>query len=99
MLLHGWAPSRVRPLRLFFFTAGLYASVTVVESLMMAIASVVPNFLMGIIIGASIQGIFMLVSGYFRLPKDISKPVWRYSMSYISFHYWALQAQYQNVTM
>jgi len=38
-----------------FFTAGLYASVTVVESLMMAIASVVPNFLMGIIIGAGIQ--------------------------------------------
>ena len=79
-----------------FFTAGLYASVTVVESLMMAIASVVPNFLMGIIIGAGIQGIFMLVSGYFRLPKDISKPVWRYSMSYISFHYWVFQAQYQN---
>ena len=38
-----------------------------------------------------LQGIFMLVSGYFRLPKDIPKPVWRYPMSYISFHYWALQ--------
>nr|WDA53443.1 abc transporter g family member 11 [Erycina pusilla] len=79
-----------------FFVLCLYASVTVVESLMMAIASVVPNFLMGIILGAGIQGIFMLVSGYFRLPKDIPKPVWRYPMSYISFHYWALQGQYQN---
>ncbi|KAJ4844486.1 ABC transporter G member 11 [Turnera subulata] len=79
-----------------FFVLCLYASVTVVESLMMAIASIVPNFLMGIIIGAGIQGIFMLVSGYFRLPKDIPKPVWRYPMSYISFHYWALQGQYQN---
>ncbi|XP_058090203.1 ABC transporter G family member 11-like isoform X1 [Magnolia sinica] len=79
-----------------FFVLCLYASVTVVESLMMAIASVIPNFLMGIIIGAGIQGIFMLVSGYFRLPKDIPKPVWRYPMSYISFHYWALQGQYQN---
>ncbi|KAJ1702101.1 hypothetical protein LUZ63_001880 [Rhynchospora breviuscula] len=79
-----------------FFVLNLYASVTVVESLMMAIASVVPNFLMGIIIGAGIQGIFMLVSGYFRLPKDIPKPFWRYPMSYISFHYWALQGQYQN---
>ncbi|KAK9106253.1 hypothetical protein Syun_022264 [Stephania yunnanensis] len=39
-----------------FFVLCLYASVTVVESLMMAIASVVPNFLMGIIIGAGIQG-------------------------------------------
>ncbi|KAM1442678.1 hypothetical protein COP2_010523 [Malus domestica] len=79
-----------------FFVLCLYASVTVVESLMMAIASVVPNFLMGIIIGAGIQGIFMLVSGYFRLPNDIPKLVWRYPMSYISFHFWALQGQYQN---
>lgn len=79
-----------------FFVLCLYASVTVVESLMMAIASIVPNFLMGIIIGAGIQGIFMLVSGYFRLPNDIPKPVWRYPMSYISFHFWALQGQYQN---
>ncbi|MFS7936699.1 putative ABC-type xenobiotic transporter [Helianthus anomalus] len=77
-----------------FFVLCLYASVTVVESLMMAIASVVPNFLMGIIIGAGIQGIFMLVSGYFRLPNDIPKPVWRYPMSYISFHFWALQVQF-----
>ena len=38
-----------------FFVLDLYASVTVVESLMMAIASVIPNFLMGIIIGAGIQ--------------------------------------------
>lgn len=103
-----------------FFVLCLYASVTVVESLMMAIASIIPNFLMGIIIGAGIQvklnyiqlnlpnyqfvstlinleglinfqGIFMLVSGYFRLPNDIPKPVWRYPMSYISFHFWALQ--------
>ncbi|XP_061369448.1 ABC transporter G family member 11-like [Gastrolobium bilobum] len=79
-----------------FFVLCLYASVTVVESLMMAIASIVPNFLMGIIIGAGIQGIFMLVSGFFRLPHDIPKPVWRYPMSYISFHFWALQGQYQN---
>ncbi|KAK9697065.1 hypothetical protein RND81_08G012700 [Saponaria officinalis] len=79
-----------------FFVLCLYASVTVVESLMMAIASMVPNFLMGIITGAGIQGIFMLVSGYFRLPHDIPKPVWRYPMSYISFHFWALQGQYQN---
>ncbi|KAK4785584.1 hypothetical protein SAY86_002273 [Trapa natans] len=79
-----------------FFVLCLYSSVTVVESLMMAIASVIPNFLMGIIIGAGIQGIFMLVSGYFRLRKDIPKVFWRYPMSYISFHFWALQGQYQN---
>ncbi|MQL91996.1 hypothetical protein Taro_024611 [Colocasia esculenta] len=79
-----------------FFVLCLYASVTVVESLMMAIASVVPNFLLGLMIGAGIQGIFMLVSGHYRLPDDIPKPVWRYPLSYISFHYWALQAQSKN---
>lgn len=80
-----------------FFLLCLYASVTVVESLMMAIASVVPNFLMGIITGAGIQGVFMLVSGYFRLPHDIPKPFWRYPMSYISFHYWALQVTSRSI--
>eukprot|EP00249_Psilotum_nudum_P032001 c47085_g1_i1 orf=80-2188(-) len=79
-----------------FFTLGLYSSVMVVEAMMMAIASIVPNFLMGIIIGAGIQGIFMLVAGYFRLPGDIPKPVWRYPLSYLSFDFWALQGQYQN---
>ncbi|KAG0458757.1 hypothetical protein HPP92_021885 [Vanilla planifolia] len=32
----------------------------------------------------------------YGLPKDIPKPIWRYPMSYISFHYWALQGQYKN---
>lgn len=44
-----------------FFVLCLYASVTVVESLMMAIASIVPNFLMGIIIGAGIQACISLL--------------------------------------
>ncbi|CAA6669549.1 unnamed protein product [Spirodela intermedia] len=81
-----------------FFVLGLYASITVVESLMMVVATFVPNFLMGLMIGAGIQslmfrgpGIFMLVSGHYRLPQDLPKPVWKYPLSYISFHFWALQ--------
>ncbi|XP_017439417.2 ABC transporter G family member 11 [Vigna angularis] len=94
----------------------------------MAIASIVPNFLMGIIIRAGIQVCIKLHpsktmpsfplnhhskfnrlhhsfinfcllfnSGSTKwLPHDIPKPVWRYPMSYISFHFWALQGQYQN---
>lgn len=50
-----------------FFVLCLYASVTVVESLMMAIASIVPNFLMGIIIGAGIQVIICLQKLLFNL--------------------------------
>jgi hypothetical protein len=37
------------------------------------------------------QGIFLLVAGFFRLPKDLPKAVWRYPMSYIGFHMYALQ--------
>ncbi|MCO5612117.1 hypothetical protein L7F22_066379 [Adiantum nelumboides] len=79
-----------------FFVIGLFGCVGVVESLMMAVASVVPNFLMGIITGAGILGVFMLVAGFFRLPNDLPKVIWRYPMSYISFNYWALQGQYKN---
>ncbi|KAM3322508.1 hypothetical protein P3S67_003659 [Capsicum chacoense] len=63
---------------------------------MMAIASVVPNFLMGIVIGAGILGISMVVSGFFRLPHDIPKRFWRYPVSYMTFHFWAVQGQYKN---
>ncbi|KAJ7546677.1 hypothetical protein O6H91_08G050300 [Diphasiastrum complanatum] len=79
-----------------YFILCLYASVTVVESLMMAVASVVPNFLMGIILGAGIQGVFMLVAGFFRLPGNLPKPLWRYPVSYMSFHMFSLQGMYQN---
>ena len=33
----------------------------------------------------------MLVAGYFRLPGDIPKPVWKYPVTYMSFDFWALQ--------
>ncbi|KAK4370784.1 hypothetical protein RND71_010259 [Anisodus tanguticus] len=79
--------------RYLFFVLDLYASVTVVESLMMVIASVVHNFLMGIVIEAGIQGIFMVVSWFFRLPHDIPKPVWRYPVSYITFDFWVIQIE------
>eukprot|EP01018_Ginkgo_biloba_P012579 Gb_34149 [translate_table: standard] len=79
-----------------FFVLNLFACMGVVESLMMTVATVVPNFLMGIITGAGILGIYMLVAGFFRFMDDLPKPVWRYPMSYISFNSWALQGQYKN---
>ncbi|KAL3696596.1 hypothetical protein R1sor_010672 [Riccia sorocarpa] len=41
--------------RFAYFVLALFASLMVVESLMMAVASLVPNFLLGIVTGASIQ--------------------------------------------
>ncbi|KAL3686713.1 hypothetical protein R1sor_013022 [Riccia sorocarpa] len=79
-----------------YFVLVLFASVLCVESLMMAVASIVPNFLMGIITGAGIQGIFMLVAGFFKLPNDLPKPVWRYPLFYVSFDMYSLEGLYQN---
>nr|QVT92346.1 ABC transporter [Salvia miltiorrhiza] len=76
-----------------FFVLCLYACISVTESLMMAIASLVPDYHLGVVIGAGIQGIFMLASGFFRLPNDMPKLVWRYPLSYVSFQFWALQVR------
>ena len=38
-----------------------------------------------------LQGIYLLVSGFFRLPHDLPKVIWRYPMMYIGFHMYALQ--------
>ncbi|TKY59482.1 ABC transporter G family member 15 [Spatholobus suberectus] len=63
---------------------------------MMIVASVVPNFLMGIITGAGIQGIMLLLGGFFKLPSDIPKPVWRYPLHYVAFHTYANQGMFKN---
>ncbi|KAI8536291.1 hypothetical protein RHMOL_Rhmol10G0246000 [Rhododendron molle] len=78
-----------------YFVVLLYACMLLVESLMMIVASVVPNFLMGIITGAGIQGVMMLNGGFFRLPNDLPKP-FRYSMYYIAFHKYANQGLFKN---
>nr|BAL46500.1 ABC transporter [Diospyros kaki] len=78
------------------FALVLFACMLLVESLMMIVASVVPDFLMGIITGAGIQGVLMLNGGFFRLPNDLPEPFWRYPMYYISFHKYAYQGFYKN---
>ncbi|KAL3721764.1 hypothetical protein ACJRO7_034151 [Eucalyptus globulus] len=79
-----------------YFTSVLFACMLLVESLMMIVASIVPDFLMGIITGAGIQGVMMLNGGFFRLPDDLPKPFWRYPMYYISFHKYANQGFFKN---
>ncbi|KAI9166215.1 hypothetical protein LWI28_028104 [Acer negundo] len=79
-----------------YFALLLFACMMLVESLMMIVASIVPDFLMGIITGAGIQGVMMLNGGFFRLPNDLPKPFWRYPVYYISFHKYAFQGFYKN---
>ncbi|KAI4330486.1 hypothetical protein MLD38_028772 [Melastoma candidum] len=79
-----------------YFALLLFACMMLVESLMMTVASIVPDYLMGIITGAGIQGIMILSGGFFRLPNDLPTPFWRYPMYYISFHKYANQGFYKN---
>ncbi|KAM3694566.1 hypothetical protein ACB098_07G066100 [Castanea mollissima] len=65
---------------LYFFLV-VFACMLLVESLMMIVASIVPNYLMGIITGARIQALMILVGGFFRLPDDLPKPMFKLGLS------------------
>ncbi|GLU19315.1 hypothetical protein SLE2022_355720 [Rubroshorea leprosula] len=79
-----------------FFCVNIFFCIAVVESLMMVVASLVPNYLMGIVTGTGIMGILLMTSGFFRLLPDLPKPFWRYPVSYINFGAWALQGANKN---
>ncbi|KAM7478995.1 hypothetical protein LguiA_027208 [Lonicera macranthoides] len=79
-----------------YFASLLFACMMLVESLMMLVASIVPNFLMGIMTGAGIQGIMMLGGGFFQLPHNLPRVFWKYPMYYIAFHKYAYQGLYKN---
>ncbi|RWR87100.1 ABC transporter G family member 11-like protein [Cinnamomum micranthum f. kanehirae] len=79
-----------------YFVLMLFLCMMLVESLMMIVASFVPDFLVGIITGSGIQGLMMLNGGFFRLRDDLPKPIWRYPMYYIAFHKYANQGLYKN---
>ncbi|KAH0777901.1 hypothetical protein KY290_009312 [Solanum tuberosum] len=74
----------------------LLSSITVVESCMMVVACFVPNFTMGLVVGAGILGIMMASAGFFRLMPDLPKVFWRYPISYVNYMAWGLQGAYKN---
>ncbi|XP_021277890.1 ABC transporter G family member 13 isoform X2 [Herrania umbratica] len=79
-----------------YVSLDLISSIATVESCMMMIASLVPNFMMGVIIGSGYIGVMMMTAGYFRLLPDLPKIFWRYPVSYINYGAWALQGAYKN---
>ncbi|XP_073044633.1 ABC transporter G family member 1-like [Primulina eburnea] len=79
-----------------YFASLIFTCMMLVESLMMVVASIVPDFLMGIITGAGIQGVMILNGGFFRLVNDLPKPFWKYPMYHISFHKYANQGFFKN---
>ncbi|KAL2925197.1 ABC transporter G family member 11 [Bienertia sinuspersici] len=79
-----------------YFALALFSCMLLVESLMMILASLVPNFLMGIVTGAGVQGLMILGAGFFRLPNDLPKLFWKYPLYYISFNKYAYQGLFKN---
>ncbi|KAL3515519.1 hypothetical protein ACH5RR_022421 [Cinchona calisaya] len=62
--------------RFLYFIMILITCLTVVERLMMIVATLVPNFLMGLITGAGLHGLMMLSVGCFRLPNHLPNIFW-----------------------
>ncbi|XLT53214.1 hypothetical protein HN873_045818 [Arachis hypogaea] len=79
-----------------YFLSVLLSCVMLVESLMMIIAAIVPNYLLGIMTGSAIQGLMILLAGFFKLPSDIPRPLWKYPLHYIAFHRYAFQGLFKN---
>ncbi|KAK1576559.1 hypothetical protein Q3G72_014946 [Acer saccharum] len=79
-----------------YFCINLFCCISIVETCMMVVASLVPNVLMGIGVGTCVVMLMMMASEIFKLLPDLPKFFWRYPMSYISFASWAIQGQYKN---
>jgi hypothetical protein len=75
-------------------------SFSVIEILMMVVASFVPNFLTGLFTGAGLIGIIMTSSGFSRLLPDLPKIFCRfsisYTISYMIFGSWAIKLGHNN---
>ncbi|KAK2437313.1 ABC transporter G family member [Trifolium repens] len=79
-----------------YFASILFAIMMWVESLMMVVGSIFPNFVMGVIIAGGVEGLAILTGGFYRLPNDLPKPLWKYPCYYISFLTYALQGSFKN---
>ncbi|KAG2570795.1 hypothetical protein PVAP13_7KG004600 [Panicum virgatum] len=79
-----------------YFVAVLWANTMLVEGLMMTVAAMVPDILLGVALGSGIQALLLLSCGFFRFPDDLPKPIWKYPMYFISYHKYGMQGLYKN---
>lgn len=79
-----------------YFASILFAIMMWVESLMMVVGSIFPNFVMGVIIAGGVEGLAILTGGVYRIPSDLPKPLWKYPCYYISFLTYAFQGSFKN---
>ncbi|XP_051127110.1 ABC transporter G family member 1-like [Andrographis paniculata] len=79
-----------------YFILLLFLAMMLVEGIMMVVATFVPDYLTGVITGAGILGVMLLTGGFYCLPNDIPKPIWKYPIYYISYLKYTFQGFYKN---
>nr|KYP61160.1 ABC transporter G family member 11 [Cajanus cajan] len=82
--------------RFMYFTALLFAIVMWVESLMLVIGSISPNYVIGMFLAGGVEGLMILTGGFYRRPNDLPKPLWKYPLYYVSFLKYAFQGSFKN---
>nr|XP_007159124.1 hypothetical protein PHAVU_002G210700g [Phaseolus vulgaris]ESW31118.1 hypothetical protein PHAVU_002G210700g [Phaseolus vulgaris] len=82
--------------RFFYFTCLLFGIVMWVESLMLVIGSISPNYVIGMFLAGGVEGLMIVTGGFYRLPNDLPKPLWKYPFYYVSFLKYALQGSFKN---
>ncbi|RDX79695.1 ABC transporter G family member 11, partial [Mucuna pruriens] len=79
-----------------YFASVICGTVMWVESLMLVLASIFPNYVAGLIFASGIEGLMILTCGFNRRPNDLPKPLWKYPFYYVSFLTYALQGSFKN---
>nr|AWG43866.1 ABCG3 transporter [Lycoris aurea] len=81
---------------LMYFVLNIFMCLLANEGLMMVVAYTWLNTFSCILSMVFIHVIMMLVAGYFRIRYDLPQPVWKYPLSYISFHAYSIQGLLEN---
>jgi len=79
-----------------YFISLLIAIVMWVESLMLVVGSISPNYVIGMFITGGIEGLMILTAGFYRLPNELPKLLWKYPLYHISFLKYAFQGSFKN---
>ncbi|XP_057817283.1 ABC transporter G family member 3 isoform X2 [Cryptomeria japonica] len=99
----GGFPAHIREIKVFMHEksnrhtgAFVFSLGNLFACLQMVVASVLPQLFKGIITIVFLQGIMMLAAGYFRLREELPRPVWKYPLSYLAFHTYAIEGLLEN---
>ena len=89
-LIYGMIQSRLGFEYFLIYLLTLFIGLMVAETMMVAISALTPYFIVGIAMGAGLLGLYMIVCGFFMLPKNIP-PGWIWVHHGVSFHTYTFQ--------